>query len=83
VLDLLDGRGRGIRTPGPLLPKQVLYQAELCPDRNVTAIAISYVILAWLTCLQKVLHARPLSPSLARHAVHSNLSAPRHRNQTR
>ena len=26
------GRGRGIRTPGPLLPKQVLYQAELCPD---------------------------------------------------
>jgi hypothetical protein len=27
------GRGRGIRTPGPLLPKQVLYQAELCPDR--------------------------------------------------
>ena len=28
------GRGRGIRTPGPLLPKQVLYQAELCPDRR-------------------------------------------------
>ena len=31
MLDLF-GRGRGIRTPGPLLPKQVLYQAELCPD---------------------------------------------------
>ena len=28
---LKSGRGRGIRTPGPLLPKQVLYQAELCP----------------------------------------------------
>ena len=27
-----DGRGRGIRTPGPLLPKQVLYQTELTMD---------------------------------------------------
>ena len=27
-----DGRGSRIRTCGPLLPKQVLYQAELCPD---------------------------------------------------
>ena len=26
------GRGSRIRTCGPLLPKQVLYQAELCPD---------------------------------------------------
>lgn len=26
------GRGAGIRTPDPLLPKQVLYQAELRPD---------------------------------------------------
>ena len=26
------GRGSGIRTRDPLLPKQVLYQAELCPD---------------------------------------------------
>ena len=25
------GRGSVIRTHGPLLPKQVLYQAELCP----------------------------------------------------
>ena len=33
MLDLI-GRGRGIRTPGPLLPKQVLYQAELCPDMS-------------------------------------------------
>jgi hypothetical protein len=32
VFDFIAGRGRGIRTPGPLLPKQVLYQAELCPD---------------------------------------------------
>ena len=31
-MQLSSGRGRGIRTPGPLLPKQVLYQAELCPD---------------------------------------------------
>ena len=31
-MPLSNGRGRGIRTPGPLLPKQVLYQAELCPD---------------------------------------------------
>ena len=28
------GRGSGIRTRDPLLPKQVLYQAELCPDIN-------------------------------------------------
>ena len=27
-----NGRGAGIRTPDPLLPKQVLYQAELRPD---------------------------------------------------
>ena len=26
------GRGAGIRTPDPLLPKQGLYQAELRPD---------------------------------------------------
>ena len=26
-----DGRGRGIRTPDPLLPKQVRYQTALCP----------------------------------------------------
>jgi hypothetical protein len=25
------GRGRGIRTPDPLLPKQVRYQTALCP----------------------------------------------------
>lgn len=37
-----NGRGRGIRTPGPLLPKQVLYQAELCPD-NVEDALISGV----------------------------------------
>ena len=29
------GRGSGIRTRDPLLPKQVLYQAELCPDRSI------------------------------------------------
>ena len=28
----LHGRGTVIRTPDPLLPKQVLYQAELYPD---------------------------------------------------
>jgi hypothetical protein len=27
------GRGGGIRTRDPLLPKQVLYQAELRPER--------------------------------------------------
>ena len=26
------GRGREIRTPDPLLPKQMRYQAALCPD---------------------------------------------------
>jgi hypothetical protein len=29
-----DGRGERIRTSGPCLPKTVLYQAELLPDRN-------------------------------------------------
>jgi hypothetical protein len=28
------GRGERIRTSGPCLPKTVLYQAELLPDRN-------------------------------------------------
>ena len=28
-----DGRGERIRTSGPCLPKTVLYQAELLPDR--------------------------------------------------
>ena len=28
----LDGRGGGIRTPDPLLPKQMRYQAALRPD---------------------------------------------------
>lgn len=28
---LKSGRGRVIRTPDPLVPNQVLYQAELCP----------------------------------------------------
>ncbi len=26
------GRGRGIRTPDPLVPNQLRYQAALCPD---------------------------------------------------
>ena len=30
----IDGRGERIRTSGPCLPKTVLYQAELLPDRN-------------------------------------------------
>jgi hypothetical protein len=31
-LELYDGRGGGIRTPDPLLPKQMRYQAALRPD---------------------------------------------------
>ena len=33
-LPLVNGRGERIRTSGPCLPKTVLYQAELLPDRN-------------------------------------------------
>ena len=33
------GRGERIRTSGPCLPKTVLYQAELLPDRCQTRIA--------------------------------------------
>ncbi len=29
---LKSGRGRGIRTPDPLLPKQMRYQTAPCPD---------------------------------------------------
>ena len=39
IIDLI-GRGRGIRTPGPLLPKQVLYQAELCPDAGCEMLSL-------------------------------------------
>ena len=35
--ELSVGRGSGIRTRDPLLPKQVLYQAELCPDISRTS----------------------------------------------
>ncbi len=31
----VDGRGGGIRTPGPLLPKQMRYQAALRPDTAI------------------------------------------------
>ena len=31
------GRGRGIRTPDPLLPKQMRYQAAPCPDFRYSA----------------------------------------------
>src|SRR3954463_14853816 len=34
---LKNGRGKRIRTSGPCLPKTVLYQAELFPDRSGTA----------------------------------------------
>src|SRR5690606_23926773 len=30
--DRPDGRGRGIRTPDPLVPNQMRYQTALCPD---------------------------------------------------
>src|SRR5206468_6862944 len=33
----ISGRGERIRTSGPCLPKTVLYQAELLPDRNPRA----------------------------------------------
>ena len=32
MVQLVAGRGGGIRTPGPLLPKQMRYQAALRPD---------------------------------------------------
>ncbi len=32
VTDWIDGRGGGIRTPDPLLPKQMRYQTALRPD---------------------------------------------------
>ncbi len=35
-LRLGDGRGRGIRTPDILLPKQARYQTALYPERSVT-----------------------------------------------
>ena len=31
------GRGGEIRTPDPLLPKQMRYQAALCPDARFSA----------------------------------------------
>ncbi len=32
IADVKRGRGRGIRTPDPLLPKQMRYQTAPCPD---------------------------------------------------
>jgi hypothetical protein len=34
MVETKAGRGERIRTSGPCLPKTVLYQAELLPDRN-------------------------------------------------
>ena len=36
LLKLIIGRGERIRTSGPCLPKTVLYQAELLPDRSAS-----------------------------------------------
>lgn len=33
LMQILNGRGRGIRTPDPLLPKQMRYQPALYPDK--------------------------------------------------
>ena len=32
---VVNGRGREIRTPDPLFPKQMRYQAALCPDTRL------------------------------------------------
>jgi hypothetical protein len=46
--DVLSGRGRGIRTPDPLLPKQMRYQTALYPElvgsdwQNRTALPTAY-----------------------------------------
>lgn len=50
ILRDIDGRGREIRTPDPLVPNQMRYQAALCPDevgwkytvssRTATSVAI-------------------------------------------
>ena len=34
LFNKIVGRGKRIRTSGPCLPKTVLYQAELFPDRS-------------------------------------------------
>ncbi len=36
-LNDLNGRGGGIRTPDPLLPKQMRYQATLRPDSAIVS----------------------------------------------
>ena len=36
-LESLDGRGGGIRTPDPLLPKQMRYQTALRPDGAIVS----------------------------------------------
>ena len=33
----LNGRGGGIRTPDPLLPKQMRYQTALRPDESIVS----------------------------------------------
>ena len=35
-----SGRGRGIRTPDPLLPKQVRYQPAPCPEDRLPALSL-------------------------------------------
>ena len=37
IAETKSGRGERIRTSGPCLPKTVLYQAELLPDRTRAA----------------------------------------------
>ena len=41
-MEISSGRGSRIRTCGPLLPKQVLYQAELCPEPQFPRLSSSF-----------------------------------------
>ena len=61
VVQLIDsnGRGGGIRTPGPLLPKQMRYQAALRPDIPLRLYRESISESAQPPCLLCEPHQKP------------------------
>ena len=51
-----DGRGGGIRTPDPLLPKQMRYQAALRPDGRKACALIRAALL--FDCTVRILYRK-------------------------
>src|SRR5947209_15403323 len=82
-LDDRIGRGERIRTSGPCLPKTVLYQAELLPDRNPLSVRCDRggsqgrAQIDWACSERKRLAPDGLQPVLGAHELLARAAGPR------